>query len=208
MASGDTWKVSMKMLWGTVGCRPGFYLVEGGGGAGLNPSENVSLAVEAAFGAGALTGFSDQLSWIGNTITDVSPGVLPTQDWDFATAAIGTVADVNPLPPQSAGVISLKTGIKGSVGVYAAAGRIYMPGIPQNGQISGFLEGAFQTDLSNWAQALIDAFVLDATAYQLFIISLLPGSKPVSIRASNPVTGYSINNVVRSQRRREFGVGI
>lgn len=207
MPSGDVWKVNMKMLWGTVECRPGFYLIEGGGGGGVNPSENVSLAVEAAFGAGALTGFSDQLAWVGNTIIDIQPGVLPTQDWDFLSAAIGTVADVNPLPPQSAGVISWKTGVKGSRGVFAAAGRTYMPGIPQNGQISGFLEGTFQVSLQNWAQALVDAFVLDGTAYQLHVVSLTPNSIPVTVRAINPVTGFSINNVVRSQRRREFGVG-
>lgn len=207
MASGDVWKVVMNMLWGTVECRPGFYLIEGGGGAGPNPSENVHDAVEAAFGAGALTGFSDQLAWTGNTIVDVQPGTKPTQVFNYLTAALGTVADTNPLPPQSAGVISIKTALKGTVGAFAAAGRIYMPGIPQNGQISGFLEGTFQVSLQNWAQALFDAFVLDATAYQWHVVSLTPNSQPVTVRAVQPVTSFSINNVVRSQRRREFGVG-
>lgn len=206
MASGDVWKILLNGKWGSVETRPGFYLVEGSGGVGPNPSQNVSTSVEAALGVTGLEGFSDQYSITGATVIDVQPGLLPTQIHGWATVT-GDVVDANPLPPQSAGVISWKTGVKGSVGVFAAAGRMYMPGIPQTGQISGFLQATFQNALSAFAQQLYDAYIADGTAYQMHVVSLTPNSSPVTVRAINPVTDFSINNVVRSQRRREFGVG-
>lgn len=207
MATGDVWKCVMLMKWGTVECRPGFYLIEGAGGGGLNPAEDVSLAVQGAVAGSGLTGFSDQLQWYGNTIVDIQPGTSPTQTFNFGIPAVGTIEDTNPLPPQSAAVITWRTAVKPVVGAFAAQGRVYMPGIPQTGQISGFLEVDFQVALNGFAEGLFSTFVEDGTAYQLHVVSLTPNSKPVTIRAVNPVTTYSINNVVRSQRRREFGVG-
>lgn len=206
MASGDVWKVLLNGKWGSVETRPGFYLVEGTGGADPNPSTNVSNSVEAALGVSGLEGFSDQYSILGCTVIDIQPGVLPTQIHGWGTL-VGDVVDANPLPPQSAGVISWKTNVKGSVGVYAAAGRMYMPGIPQTGQISGFLQASFQAALGAFAQQLYEAYIADGTAYQLHVVSLTPGSSPVTVRAINPIVDFTINNVVRSQRRREFGVG-
>ena len=207
MASGDVWKVLLNWRWGTVECRPGFYLVEGAGGAGPNPSENVAVKVEAALGASGIDGFSDQSQITALTVIDIQPGLLPTQVWPV-TPIVGTIVDANPLPPQSAAVVSLQTGVKGSVGVFAAQGRMYLPGIPQVGQISGFLQAAFQTALDAFVAQLFADFVTDGTAYQWHVVSLTPGSSPVSVRAINPVTGTTNNNVVRSQRRREYGVGI
>jgi hypothetical protein len=178
--------------------------VEGSGGGGLNPAEDVALAVLNVLD---LTGFSDQSQVDAIEIRDSQPGITPTQVFSNAPA-IGTVVDVNPLPPQSAAVISLHTAVKPITGAYAAAGRIYLPGIPQNGQISGFLQAGFQATLSAFASALFAAFVDDGTAYQMHVVSYLPGSKPRAVRAINPVTSFTINNVVRSQRSREFGVGI
>lgn len=207
MATGDVWKVELELAWGTVQCRPGFHLIEGSGGGGLSPQGNVADAVDAALGGDPLAGFSDQLDLSGIIIHDAQPGLLPS--YRQATTAIsGDVVDVNPLPPQSAGVISLKTDLKPVTGAFAAAGRIYMPGIPQNGQISGFLQAGFQAALSAFFSLLFGPFVTDGTAYQMHIVSYTPNSKPRTVRAVQPVTGFSINNVVRSQRRREFGVGI
>lgn len=206
MASGDVWKVNLEADWGTVQCRPGFYLVEGAGGGDPDPSVNVANSVEATLTSGALTGFSDQLSILGLTIINIQPGTIPTKSIPIATI-VGTVVDANPLPPQSAAVISLDTAVKPVVGAFAAQGRIYMPGIPQTGQISGFLQAGFQAALAAFGQKLYDAYVADGTAYQWHIVSLTPGSSPVTVRAINPVTDFRVNNVVRSQRRREFGVG-
>lgn len=207
MASGDVWKVNLNLRWGTVLCLPGFYLVEGSGGSSDNPAADVRDAVVAALGASPLTGFSDQCSLEAITVVDIQPGVIPTQTFGMAPIA-GTVVDANPLPPQSAAVISLKTGLKAVEGAFAARGRMYMPGIPQTGQISGFLQVGFQVALVDFATLLEDAFVTDGTAYQWHVVSLTPGSKPVTVRAIQPVTQFTVNNVVRSQRRREFGVGI
>jgi hypothetical protein len=195
------------MKWGDTECRPGFHLIEGGGGAGVDPQQDVADAVFAALGADPLTGFSDQVSFRGVVVTDAQPGVLPTREITISSL-FGDEVDANPLPPQSAGLVSWRTGVKGPTGVYATAGRLYMPGIPQNGQISGFLQVLFQNALSAFASLLFDTFVTDGTAYQLNIVSYTPGSKPQTIRAFNPVTAFDIDNIVRSQRRREPGVGI
>lgn len=207
MATGDVWKVELELTWGTIQCRPGFHLIEGTGGAGVNPAGDVADAVDAALGADPLTGFSDQLALSGLIIHDAQPGLLPS--YRQATTTIeGDVVDANPLPPQSAAVISLKTAIKPVTGAYAATGRIYMPGIPQNGQISGFLQTTFQNALSAFFSLLFDPFVTDGTAYQMHVVSYTPNSNPRTVRAVQPVTTFAINNVVRSQRRRQFGVGI
>jgi len=208
MASGDVWRVTLECAWGSIQCQPGFHLIEGAGGAGVNPAQDVADSVAAALGADPLNGFSDQCYINNLRIEDCQPGLLPTQVFPLAPVAQGTVADLNPLPPQSAAVISLKTGVKGATGVYATAGRMYMPGIPQTGQISGFLQATFQTALSVFASLLFAAYVDDGTAYQWHVVSYTPGSVPRTVRAVNPVTSFSINNVVRSQRRREYGVGI
>lgn len=207
MASGDVWKVIFHWTWGTVECRPGFYLIEGSGGAGPDRRQDVADAVTGAIGITDIVGFSDQSQINAIEIQDIQPGAQPTLVSPVGPI-IGTVADVNPLPPQSAAVVSFQTAVKGSTGVFAAAGRMYLPGIPQNGQISGFLQAGFQTALTNWAALLGSAFILDGTAYQWNVVSITPGSKPATVRAVNPVMSLTINNVVRSQRRREFGVGI
>jgi hypothetical protein len=207
MATGDVWKVIMHFTWGTVECRSGFHLIEGSGGGGADPSFDVFDNVAIALGADPLTGFSDQLTWRGCTIVDAQPGVLPTRSF-LNLAIAGDVVDANPLPPQSAAVIKWQTGVKGVVGVYATQGRMYMPGIPQDGQISGFLQVPFQGALSAFGSRIFNAYVADGTQYQLNVISYTPNSSPQTVRAFNPVTGFDINNVVRSQRRREFGVGI
>lgn len=207
MASGDVMRVNLHLKWGSVECRPGFHLIEGAGGGGTDPLADCAAAVIAALGADPLAGFSDQCSLTGVEVQDIQPGVAPTQLFAI-TPLVGDEVDVNPLPPQSAGVISLKTGVKGVTGVYATAGRMFMPGIPQSGQISGFLQGTFQLALYTFAGLLGAAFVVDGTAYQWHIVSYVPASKPTAIRANNPVISWSINNVVRSQRRREYGVGI
>ena len=207
MASGDVWKVNLGFKWGTIECLPGFHLIEGSGGAGANPLDDVGLAVLAALGSDPLSEFSDALTLDHFVITQIQPGTFPTARFNFG-ALVGGVADANPLPPQTAGVISWKTGIKPVTGAFAALGRMYMPGCPQNGQISGFFQASHQNALSAFASLLFDAFVTDGTTYQLNIVSYTPGSKPVTVRAFNPVTSFSINPIVRSQRSREFGVGI
>jgi hypothetical protein len=207
VATGDVWRVIMHMRWGTIECRPGFHLIEGAGGPEPVESQNVANAVQTAMSTAAFAGFSDQLTFYAIEVHDAQPGTKPSVVYPI-TPILGDIADTNPLPPQSAAVISLHTDIKPIVGAFAATGRIYLPGIPQVGQISGFLEVGFQNSLINWAENLFAAFVEDATAYQLFVVSYLPGSKPQTVRATNAVTSFTINNVVRSQRRRQFGVGI
>jgi len=207
MATGDVWKVTLDFTWGTVHCQPSFHLIEGTGGAGVNPALEVAENVAAVLGPTALEGFSDQLHLVNTIITDAQPGTLPTITVPIGPRD-GSVTDVNPLPPQSAGVISWHTDVKPVTGVFAANGRMYMPGIPQNGQISGFLSVGFQDALSAFASLLFDAYVVDGTAYELNIISYTPNSRPRTVRAFNRVSAFTINNVVRSQRRREFGVGI
>lgn len=207
MASGDVFRVRFSWLWGTVECQPGFHLVEGAGGAGPDPVLACANRVADVLGATPIPGFSDQSDIKALIVEDIQPGTGPTLTLPLSVAP-GDEVDVNPLPPQSAAVISLRTALKPITGAYAAAGRMYLPGIPQSGQISGFLQAGFQSAALTFANLLQAAFVADGTDYQWNVVSYNPGSKPRTIRAINPVTSISINNVVRSQRRREYGVGI
>lgn len=207
MPSGDVFKINLLMNWGSVECRPGFHLIEGTGGSSTDPMLNAAQAVLDALGPGPLAGFSDQCFIHGIQVVDAQPGLRPTTNFPM-TPIPGDVVDANPLPPQSAAVLSFTTGVKGSVGVYATHARIYMPGIPQNGQISGFLQATFQAALEAFGNLLAAPFIDDGTNYQMNSVSYTPASRPRTIRAVNPILGFNVNNVVRSQRRREYGVGI
>jgi hypothetical protein len=207
MASGDVWKAILHLKWGEVECRPGFHLVEGSGGGGADPGADVAASVVATLGAAVWNGFSSALSFQAVEVVDAQPGTRPTVTYSHP-AINGGLADDNPLPPQSAALISMITAVKAVTGAYGAVSRIYLPGIPGSGQISGFLEVFFQLTLQNWIDALFAEYVLDATAYQLHSVSYTPNSKPRTVRQINPITSYRVDNVVRSQRKREPGVGI
>jgi len=207
VAIGDVFGIKLRMTYNGQQCRPGFYLVEGSGGASPDPVVNVIGAVLVALGATPMVGFSDHCTLDGVEASDIQPGLLRTQ---FASGGVetGTVAEDNPLPPQSCGLIQWQTNVKPIKGAFAADGRMFMPGLPASEQIGGFLTLDGVNAISAFASLIFDSFSDDGTAYQLHAVSFTPGSNPRTIRAINPITHFTVDNIVRSQRRREVGRGI
>lgn len=207
MASGDVFKITLKMALGAVQCRPGFYLVEGTHAPVGTPTEDAAAAVITALGGTPLAGFIQNLTLEAVIAEDVQPGVTATTE-DVIVPITGNIADDNPPPPQDCMLLRFKTGLRGTVGNFATSGRMYLPGIYSTGQVSGFLTGTLQTALQTFASLLDDVFVADGSEYQMHVVSFTPNSNPRTIRQINPVTSISLDNQVRSQRRRQAGVGI
>ncbi len=207
MASGDVFKITLMLELDAVQCRPGFYLVEGTHAPVSGPTQDAATAVVVALGGAPLAGLVQNLTLVGVMAEDVQPAVAAT--WTEAVTPLsGTIADDNPPPPQDTMLASFKTGLRGTLGNFATSGRMYMPGIYSTGQISGFLTPTLKTAFDAFLAFLGDTFVLDGTEYQMHVVSFTPGSNPRTIRAVNPVTQILSSNQVRSQRRRQAGVGI
>lgn len=207
MASGDVFGVKLHMTFAGQQCRPGFYLIEGGGGAGLTPCAAVVNAVVAALGDDPLAGFSAACSLDAIEANDIQPGLTSSFISNLSPAKVGDQADDNPVPPQDSMLIRWQTAKKPHTGVFAARGRTYVPGIYSTGQSSGFLASELQDALSAFASLLFDPFVSDGTAYQMHCVAFNPGT-PRTVKAIGLVTAFTIDNQVDIVRRRRPGRGI
>jgi hypothetical protein len=181
-----------------------FGLVEGSGApGGPNPLADAAQAVEAALGGpgAAIEGFL--IAWAIREIivTDVQPGTAPS--FKLAVSHNGTDGAGVALP-QATINIRWRSLLKGP----ANRGRMYLPGMGVNIQDGGYWYSDAQDPASAFASLLFDPFVTDGTAYQLVILSYVPDSHPRALRAAVPVSSFSIDNVVRDQRRREVGTRI
>jgi len=207
MAEGDVFKVTLHLTLDAVECRPGFYVIEGAGGGAGNSRQVLADHVVATLGADPLNGFVQNLNLTGVQVDDIQPGTGAT--WLNPLVGIaGDIIDDNPPPPQDTMLATFKTAKKSTLGNYAAQGRMYMPGIYSTGQISGFITATLKEAFDDFLELIGDVYVLDGTAYQMHVVSFTPGSNPRTIRAFEPVTEIVSSNRVRSQRRRQAGVGI
>lgn len=208
MPTGDIFACKLRMEFAGQQCRPGFYLIEGSGGTDPNPLRAAGIAVNDALGVTALTGFSASTKYAGVDVQDVQPAMAASQSVLLAAPLVGDIADDAPLPPQDSMLIRWITDFKGGKGKWATRSRTYVPGIYPAGQNSGFLVEAMQLTLQNFADLLGAAFVTDGTAYQMHAVHFLIGSIPRTIDTINPITSWSIDNVVAIQRSRRPGRGI
>lgn len=202
MALGDVFRVA---LAGVVGLEPWmttFGLVEGTtGGGGTNPLADAAAAVAAALGADPLAGFSSELSIREILVSDVQPGTAGTVHLSYNAFGDSTEWII---APQDAVVISWKTALRGP----ANRGRMYIPCVTVSGATNGYVQATLQDLVSGFASKLFDPFAADGTAYQLNVLSYVPNSSPRTLRAAVPITSFSIDNTVKSQRRRGVGVRI
>lgn len=125
----------------------------------------------------------------------VSPN--PTRSYDVVLGGLDGVVASPSLPPSVAGVIARYTNAPGPRG----RGRIYVPGVPASYHDDGLLTNL---GLNSYA-----AFTphLDLQKVLAGVATL----DPVLFRRPNTITrieGTKINVALRSQRRREIGVGI
>jgi hypothetical protein len=101
------------------------------------------------------------------------------------------------LPPQCAGVVTWTTGLIGR----SNRGRTFVPGIPEGHQAGGVLSSTLMGLYDLFGAALISTFAGGSTDYELIVASNLVAG------GGNAVTGKIVRPYVRSQRRREIGVG-
>jgi hypothetical protein len=190
-----------------VECRPGFYLVEGGGGPDPDPATNVANAVFSALGSDPLDGFSDHCSLTAIEVQDVQPATRASLVAPYGTPKVGTVADDNPPSPQNSMLVHYQSNLKRGKGVFAQAGRIYVPGIYSTGQISGFLVTGLFDALSAFQSLLYVPFVTDGTAYAMACVAFNAGS-PRTVKALNLVVSMVPENQTAIIRSRRPGRGI
>jgi len=114
-----------------------------------------------------------------------TPPVLPT----------GSKAG-DPLPANTACVISLKTGLSGRT----AHGRLYAFGFVDGDATGSYITSGNIVSLSNLASAMLAWAGGTGIAVDYCVLSL----KDEALR---PINGYSVDNVVDSQRRRLPGRG-
>lgn len=163
----------------------------------IPPNTNL-LTVLTNLEANLLPDFRTLLSqdWDGIELTGrrLFPG--PTRSYSVAINGSGLVVATS-CPPSVAGVISRFTNQAGKKG----RGRIYVPAVPVSWHLNGLLTMAGQN-------------AYDAFRGRLDLPTNLAGPvtlEPVLFTRPNTavnVEGSAVRTILRSQRRREIGVGI
>jgi hypothetical protein len=137
-------------------------------------------------------------------IQDLNPGVSASFVSQVGFAGGNTVDDA--LPPNDALCVTWRTGLKGKEN----RGRSYLTGFAEDSQVSGFWIPEIQDWASGaFADALLSEFgPLGAGNYALSLIHTQSGGVRLIPPTATPITSFTINNQVRSLRRRAVGVRI
>jgi hypothetical protein len=158
-----------------------------------------------------LAAVSQDSNWTNVTISDTNPTGSETVDLPITQPSPGTLTG-DSLPPQDAAVVSLRTGIKGG----RRRGRFYLPGLSETFQVDGRLTGTQLTNIQALIQAILNAYGPSGTEsdYRLVVYSpekltfappRVPKPRPGTL--TTQVTGWVVDPVIRTQRRRAIGVG-
>jgi hypothetical protein len=137
-------------------------------------------------------------------IQDLNPGVSASFVSQVGFSGGNEVDDA--LPPNDALCVTWRTGLKGKEN----RGRSYLTGFAEDSQVSGFWIPEIQAWASgNFADALLSAFgPLGGGNYALALIHSQSGGVRLIPPTATPITSFTINNNVRSLRRRAVGVRI
>lgn len=121
---------------------------------------------------------------------------------DLATGDVVEVPDTtpgtvggDPLPLQNAAVITWRTGIAGR----SYRGRTYMPGLTEGHQSMGILDSTIMTALGNYGGIYLSSNVF-TNDYVLGVYSR-------KLSHIQNVVSFTVQPYVKTQRRREIGVG-
>lgn len=152
---------------------------------------------------GLLYGLASLVSVTTIRVEDVKPGTVATQD-SVAGAVAGSNAG-DPLPAQCALVFTLATLVKGR----SYRGRFYLPGVTEDEVTAGTLNGASVTSFTTIGTQLGAVFGPSGSNanWQLVVISRYLNGVKRATPVGTAVTTIVLDPVIRTQRRRVFGVG-
>lgn len=149
-----------------------------------------------------MSGRSDQMSLLEVRCEDDTPGLQGTAIATFSPALTGDDTG-NGTPP----LVTLNVKWRGTTKGKAGRGRMYLSGYPASTAIGGYWTSDAQDPASAAASVLFDEFGPDGDG-TLCIINRVAAGVDLDPHVSNAITGFSIDNVVRRQGRREQGRGI
>jgi len=164
-----------------------------------------SLAMAATFGASDwMAGRTPNMALVTVLLADDTPGTAATGSAPVTPPLAGDGnGESDYVPPLATINIQWKGTVKGKAG----RGRCYLTGFPASTQESGFWNTDAQDQASAAASVIFDAYGPEGDA-SLVLINRKAGGVDLIPHTSNPITAFSIDNVVRRQGRREQGRGI
>lgn len=146
------------------------------------------------------------VSYESITVEAVAPPTLATIERDISPDVAGTQVG-EALPPANAAVFSLRTPNKGR----RYRGRFYLSGIERTFGNAGQVDGAGLTALQALATALDARYGVGGTSadYRMVVHSPedLTAEPPRVGTITTDVTSIVVDPVIRTQRRRQIGVG-
>lgn len=140
----------------------------------------------------------------GIRVQDLAPGLSASVLVELSDAGLNTTDDA--LPPSLALCVTWRTELKGKQN----RGRSYLTGFAEDSQNAGYWIPEIQTWAgTNFAGAILNAFGPEGPGnYSLSVIHSVAGGVRLDPPTATPITTYTVNNTVRSLRRRGVGVRI
>jgi hypothetical protein len=203
MAVGEVWKVNTHILHQGQHCQFGVHYRFK---TALADPEDLLQDHQGAVEASVIASLGTDAELTHYTADQRSPGTAEGYERLLEPVPAGTGTSVG-LPPQDSAVFSLHTGQKSR----RRRGRFYFPAIPADQYLDGRIEAAQMNQYEGLAQALIVNFGPAGINADYELVTFSPEdltadpARPGTI--IQPVTRITVDNVVRSQRRRQIGVG-
>jgi hypothetical protein len=209
MAVGDILKLVIHLRHGDSTYTPGlhFQVAEG--------AQNQATLIASWRGAvesAMLNAMSGSVALVSYDAVDVKPGLLATRREELSPPLNGFITG-DMAPPQDCVLFTFQTAAKSR----RARGRVYWPGLAESHQIAGLLEAGGS---AAWTALItsITANYLGTTPISGFrLVNFSPERltappppptfKPRPGDVITSVTNIVLDTVVRSQRRRQVGVG-
>jgi hypothetical protein len=155
---------------------------------------------------------SVETNWLSVMASDTNPLGAASVEVGLTQPNPGAISG-DALPPQNAIVVSLRTGLKGG----RRRGRFFVPGIAETGTALGRLSGTQLTAIQALANGIMGVYGpagTEAANYRLSVYSPIDTTpppprkfKPKETELITHITTFTVDPVVRTQRRRAIGVG-
>lgn len=165
----------------------------------------LSTVLDLAGGPGAFFGpLSAQFSIDAIRVSDLAPAVSASALIGVGAGGANVTDDA--MPPNDALCVTWRTDLKGKEN----RGRSYLTGFAEDANNAGY----WIAEIQEWAgvafaQPLMDAFgPFGSGNYALSIVHTQSGGTRLIPPTATPITGYTVNNTVRTLRRRAVGVRI